>query len=80
MSGTTERKRLRKAVRERDGDLCHWCGKPMRFGKREAIGIREPDDWATLEHILPISQGGTDDLGNLALAHKLCNSSRKVAA
>jgi 5-methylcytosine-specific restriction endonuclease McrA len=49
----------------------------MLFGDLEApLGTREPDNWATIEHLTPKSQGGTDDLANLVLACKLCNSSR----
>ena len=31
---------------------------------------------ATLEHKLPISKGGTDDMDNLAISHEKCNSKR----
>ncbi|WP_367179785.1 HNH endonuclease [uncultured Paraglaciecola sp.] len=30
-------------------------------------------DMATIEHLEPISNGGTNDLSNLRLAHKRCN-------
>nr|DAL28224.1 MAG TPA_asm: HNH endonuclease [Caudoviricetes sp.] len=30
----------------------------------------------SVEHIKPRSQGGSDDLANLALSHRSCNSSR----
>lgn len=71
-----QRQTIRRLILERDGPLCCWCKKPLLFGKRMDFGIREPDDWATIEHLIPISRGGTNDLSNLALAHKLCNSSR----
>lgn len=48
----------------------------MLFGDLKAPGCREPDNWATIEHLTPRSEGGTDELANLALACKLCNSSR----
>ena len=31
---------------------------------------------ATLEHILPTSKGGTDDMENLAISHYQCNQRR----
>ena len=31
---------------------------------------------ATLEHILPISLGGSDDMSNLAISHYYCNQKR----
>lgn len=35
-----------------------------------------PRDKASRDHIIPRSLGGTNDISNLALAHKLCNSKR----
>lgn len=80
MMHKTERKLVRNLLRLRDGDLCCWCGKLMLFAKRIAIGVPEPTNWATIEHVKPVSEGGTDDLTNLALACKLCNSSRAAKA
>lgn len=31
---------------------------------------------ATLEHIIPLSKGGTDDMENLAISHNTCNNRR----
>lgn len=31
---------------------------------------------ATLEHIQPLSKGGTDDMENLAISHYYCNQKR----
>lgn len=31
---------------------------------------------ATVDHLIPLSAGGTDDLGNVALAHRQCNTRR----
>lgn len=33
-------------------------------------------DKATLEHIIPISKGGTDSMDNLAISHFRCNVKR----
>lgn len=51
---------LRKAIIERDGDCCSICG-------------HELGDDATIEHIQPLSRGGTWAFANLALAHAACN-------
>ena len=66
------RKKLRKALRARDGDRCHWCNLPMLFG----IPIRHHPMLASIEHLTPRSCGGTNDLTNLALAHLACNHRR----
>jgi 5-methylcytosine-specific restriction endonuclease McrA len=48
---------------------CIFCGGRLAFDP--ATG-----DGATLEHIRPRSDGGTDDLANLALAHARCNNEK----
>lgn len=44
---------------------CFICDKPIT-----------KEEYATLEHILPVSLGGTDDMCNLALSHQKCNHTR----
>lgn len=56
--------RLRRVVvsqlRERDGDDCFYCLDPLAAD-------------CTLEHLHRWADGGTNDLSNLALAHRDCN-------
>lgn len=60
----------REQLRQRDGDCCWLCGRPMKFDNpRRLTG-------ATLDHVLPRSQGGGNDIGNLKLAHRVCNEKR----
>jgi len=60
-------------LRRRDGDLCHLCGAPMAF----PVGTDPRNDWsATLDHLVPVAHGGTDELQNLKLAHYSCNVRR----
>lgn len=63
MTGWNGRKiaRLAGVVFAERGRVCHLCGMPGAD---------------TLDHIVPRSRGGLDDLDNLAPAHKSCNSSR----
>ena len=53
------------AMKHRGVVNCYVCGKPIT-----------KEGHATLEHILPVSKGGTDDMGNLALSHEKCNQVR----
>ena len=53
--------KLRRAVLERDGRDCWLCGERM------------PTHDMTVEHLVARTNGGTDDLDNLALAHRACN-------
>jgi 5-methylcytosine-specific restriction endonuclease McrA len=48
---------------------CLICGGPVCFDRRTGEG-------ATIEHILPRSLGGTNDLKNLGIAHMRCNSEK----
>jgi 5-methylcytosine-specific restriction endonuclease McrA len=60
-----------RALRRRDGDSCWLCGKK--------VGLRLPKDdpmRASRDHVIPRSLGGPDDLGNMKLAHRVCNSRR----
>ncbi|MEO1303442.1 MAG: HNH endonuclease [Pseudomonadota bacterium] len=53
---------------------CALCGEPMLQNRFEAAHARI---WAkrraTIDHIVPISKGGADQLENLQLAHANCN-------
>lgn len=62
-------------LRERDGDKCALCSKRMRFDV--TTGPRgDSDRGATVDHILPRSLDGTNDLANLQLAHWACNRAK----
>lgn len=54
MSGSREQKRA-QYVLERDDTICHVCGHP---------GADEAD------HVVPLSQGGSDTLDNLKPIHR----------
>lgn len=54
---------IRQMVIERDGPVCRYCG-----GTPDKLQI---------DHILPVSRGGTDALENLAVACLPCNASKK---
>jgi len=45
---------------ERDGDRCFYCGKPV-------------GEDITVEHLIPLTSGGTNLLSNMVLAHFKCN-------
>jgi 5-methylcytosine-specific restriction endonuclease McrA len=55
-------------LRAMHGDLCWLCGHPMRFGGPPNCGRA-----ATIEHVTPLSRGGTWALDNLRLCHAGCN-------
>ncbi len=55
----------------RDGRRCHICRRLIDIG---LSGSHR--NGPTIEHILPVSKGGTNEPENLALAHRSCNVSR----
>jgi len=54
--------RLRDQVRKRDKSICQYCGILAQVG--------------TVDHVTPLSRGGTDAIDNLAWCCKSCNSSK----
>jgi len=58
---TAEYKRNRKLILEQGQYICHYCN-----------GIAD-----TADHIIPVSQGGTNELSNLLPACRSCNSTRQ---
>ena len=55
--------RLRALVVATYGRTCHLCGMYIR-------------GQVSVDHIIPRSKGGTDDIANLRPAHPRCNSRR----
>lgn len=57
---------------ERDGDRCSLCN--MRLN----VDIKDSDSpwFVTIDHVVPRSIGGQDEIGNLRLAHRSCNMTR----
>lgn len=72
--GTRKKQGLKEALIERDGLFCTWCCKPLVNAPIEPG--KDCDDHITLEHVVPLSHGGTWDLMHLALACFGCNNSR----
>jgi hypothetical protein len=50
----------KKQLLKRDGWNCFYCGLPLK-------------DDVSLEHLIPLTQGGLNILSNMVLAHEKCN-------
>jgi 5-methylcytosine-specific restriction endonuclease McrA len=62
------RRRWHALIYERDGGRCYLCGQLVDRN------FRFPDiKSSTLDHVMPMSAGGSDDPSNLRLAHLGCN-------
>jgi 5-methylcytosine-specific restriction endonuclease McrA len=71
-----KRKIVRRALARLYGWRCHWCKC-----KLDATGHpRENPQFATIDHVVPLSKGGTSDMRNLKLACFACNSDRNTEA
>lgn len=66
-------KALKLQIFERDGHRCRWCGRP-----ETPIGeiTSTPPVSLTIDHIFPVSRGGTSDPDNLQTLCNRCNSAK----
>ncbi len=51
----------KRSILKRDGSTCFYCGKAL-------------EDDITLEHLIPLTAGGINNLSNMVLAHESCNN------
>jgi 5-methylcytosine-specific restriction endonuclease McrA len=71
-------KKRRQALCERQRWRCHWCGELMLPVKKPGDG--NPQDLtATIDHVIPIADGGRNLLANTVAAHYRCNQARNEA-
>jgi 5-methylcytosine-specific restriction endonuclease McrA len=64
---------FREAIYRRDRGICHICKEPIAtHGSSSGVGSL----MGSLDHIIPVSKGGTDYPSNLKTAHVSCNKSR----
>jgi 5-methylcytosine-specific restriction endonuclease McrA len=64
---------MRTRLAEAQNWRCCWCSRPVSI-------FRSRRDSATIEHVTPKSEGGTDAWENLAMSCARCNSSRGSTA
>ncbi len=56
-------------VKQRAKDCCEYCGSQEEYS---------PDTFS-VEHIIPLAKGGTNEVGNLANACQRCNNHKYVS-
>lgn len=61
-----------KKLWNRDGGICQICGMPCNW-EDKAYGASGPTH-PSIDHIVPLSKGGSHTWGNVQLAHHYCNS------
>jgi 5-methylcytosine-specific restriction endonuclease McrA len=58
-------------LRRRDDDTCRICGTPVDFNARAPHPLA-----ATIDHVVPLANGGEHSYGNTQLAHLRCNHAK----
>ena len=65
----------RNQIAKRDGYRCGLCGKKVD------MRLRYPKAGApSIDHVIPLSLGGGNDLANLQLTHLGCNLAKRATA
>jgi hypothetical protein len=60
-------------VIERYGKDCHICKGEVELSAPRQVGVDGWEFGLHLDHLLPLSKGGTDSIENVRPAHGLCN-------
>lgn len=73
---------IRGAVYRRAKHRCFYCDLKFPATDKSMMGLRAPRNrkgvWLEVDHIVPYSHGGTDDISNIRAACSTCNNSRGV--
>jgi 5-methylcytosine-specific restriction endonuclease McrA len=64
-------KELKARLSEVQRHKCIWCNEDMD-PNAEDVRVRP-----TFDHIIPLVDGGEDNIDNIAIAHQYCNAGRK---
>lgn len=83
---TDQKRRAREYLSERDGWTCYYCGAPLiPDGERDKYTTCSCRDgeisytpvngmgFPTVDHVQPLSRGGSNDISNLVLCCLDCN-------
>lgn len=62
-----------KQVFELYGNMCHICESKINLSAPRKVGTKGWEKGLHIDHIVPISKGGSDTLDNVRPAHALCN-------
>ena len=67
---TTQRDKDRATIRK-SGAACYICGDPIDY----QLPYMDPGEFV-VDHVVPLSRGGADDLSNKRAAHRSCNRAK----
>jgi 5-methylcytosine-specific restriction endonuclease McrA len=69
---------LLRLLVERDGSNCHLCDAPVLMHLASGVKGDPSGLGPSVDHVIPRSKGGSDDPGNMRLAHWKCNRERSA--
>lgn len=69
---TAQRDRDRARIKATRAN-CHICGGPIDYD----LPHTDPKSFV-VDHVVPLSKGGADELSNKAAAHRDCNSTKRA--
>ena len=72
-----EQRRRWERQRARELRRSPWWQAKLRLGLCYYCGEKVPPQGATMDHVVPLSQGGRSQKGNLVLSCKACNVKKK---
>lgn len=55
------------------GTKCHLCGKDVDLTATRRVGFFGWENGLHLDHVVPLSRGGSDELDNVKPSHARCN-------
>ena len=75
-NGVIDKSITLKKLAKRDNNICYLCNKKVDWNDYKIINdITICGDWyPSIEHVIPLCNGGTHTWENVKLAHRLCNT------
>lgn len=64
---------------ERDKGICYLCNGICNWNDKKIVNGTTivGNTYPSIDHIIPLAKGGTDDWNNLKLAHRICNALKR---